>query len=190
MYTEIMNMEQKNLESTCKKMDLSSLIELSNCFYDLYYEKQNELEEYINILHSDDISDLMRMQYIEMRSQIVNELSKIWEKYEIVVLEIGEKFLKQIGITDKLVLVTYKKDFKIMATCEYSASGIRCKKMIKITKKGIETLFCMKDYILTGIANKKAIFSHKDATDGDVLKCVSVTAHLFLRSGKRQNPLY
>lgn len=62
--------------------------------------------------------------------------------------------------------------------------------MIKITEKGISTLFCMKDYILNGIANRKAIFSHKDVTDGDPLKCVAVTAHLIIRPGKRQNPLY
>ena len=62
--------------------------------------------------------------------------------------------------------------------------------MIKITENGMHTLFCMKDYILTGIANKKAIFSHNDVNDRDPLKCVAVTAHVIIRPGKRQNPLY
>lgn len=79
-YNDIMEMELDNLATTCKKMNLTSLIKLSNGFYDLYYEKQDELEEYINILRSDDITDLMRMQYLEMRNQLRKRASNHMEK--------------------------------------------------------------------------------------------------------------
>ena len=181
-YNEIMEMELDNLAATCKKLDLSSLIKLSNRFYDLYYEKRFEYDHVV--LYGDEYSIKLHLK------QKHREINLIEEKYNITVLEIGEKYLRQIGITDKLVLATYKRDFLLMSSKKYTIDGLKCKQLIKITEKGMNTLFCMKKYILTGIANQKAIFSHKDVTDRDVLKCVSATAHLILRPDKKQNPLY
>ena len=56
---EIMNMELSNLVTTCKKMNLLSLIKLSNHAYDLYYEKYHEMRRCLSILKSDDVGKLI-----------------------------------------------------------------------------------------------------------------------------------